>query len=79
MKTDAEIKRAVLSAIKWNSTIEEDQIVVRVNKGWITLEGQVQYEFQKTKAKNLAEDIIGAAGITNRITIASPMAATYII
>ncbi len=68
-KSDAEIKTAAIRAIKWNTTIDENKINVKVEKGWVTLEGTVTWEYQKSKARNLAEDVIGVIGVTNLISI----------
>lgn len=68
-RTDDEIKEAVAKAIRWNSAIEESHIVVKVKNGWVTLEGEVEWEFQKSKAGNLTEDIAGVVGVSNFISI----------
>jgi osmotically-inducible protein OsmY len=68
-RSDAEIKMAAINAIKWNTTIDENEIEVKVENGWITLEGIVTWEYQKSKARNLAEDVIGVIGVTNLINV----------
>jgi osmotically-inducible protein OsmY len=68
-KTDDEIRRAIVKAITWNTGIEENHISVRVKHGWVTLEGDVDWEYQRTKARNLAEDVPGVVGIVNLINI----------
>ncbi len=68
-KSDEEIQRAAINAIRWNTTIDEDEIDVSVKNGWITLEGTVAWEYQKSKARNLAEDVIGVVGVTNLISV----------
>lgn len=79
MKTDSEIKKAVLDSIKWNSTIPDDRINVTVKNGWVSLSGVVEWPFQKSKAKLLAEDSIGVAGVTNLITVVSPSNGSWMI
>lgn len=68
-RSDAELKEAVINTIKWNSAIDEDRVKVLVKDGWVTLEGTVEWDFQKSKAKNLAEDLTGVIGVTNNITV----------
>lgn len=70
-RTDSEIEKAVINAIRWNTSIKDDEIRVQVTDGWVTLEGEVEYEYQKTKARNLTEDISGVVGITNLIHVMS--------
>jgi len=68
-RSDADIKMAAINAIKWNTTIDENKINVNVEDGWITLEGKVAWEYQKSKARNLAEDVEGVIGVTNLISV----------
>jgi osmotically-inducible protein OsmY len=70
-RSDSDVAEAVLNAIKWNSSIDENKIKVLVENGWVTLEGKVDWEYQKSRARNLAIDLNGVAGVTNLITVAS--------
>ncbi len=79
MKTDYEISKAVVDSIKWNSTIQEGRIEVTVKFGWVILSGTVDWQYQKSKAKLLAGDISGVAGVTNLITVCSPSEETWVM
>jgi osmotically-inducible protein OsmY len=68
-RSDAEIAGAILNAIKWNSSVPDDKIKVKVEKGWVTLEGDLDWQFQKDAAKRAIEEIIGVKGVTNFINI----------
>ncbi|MGZ4034079.1 MAG: BON domain-containing protein [Bacteroidia bacterium] len=70
-KSDAEIKKSVLNALKWNSSIDENKITVKVKDGWVTLQGNVPWDYQRAKARLLAEDITGVSGVANLITVLS--------
>jgi osmotically-inducible protein OsmY len=72
-RSDDEIREAAIRAITWNSNITKEQIDVNVDDGWVTLEGEVTWEYQKTKARNLTEDVAGVVGITNLISVVSPL------
>jgi osmotically-inducible protein OsmY len=74
---DTEIEKAVKNAIIWNSTIAETNIKILVEKGWVTLEGEVQWEYQRSKARNLAQDINGVTGVTNLINVISTFATSH--
>jgi osmotically-inducible protein OsmY len=42
---------------------------VTVNKGWLTLEGQVSWQFERSTAESGLRHLIGVTGITNNITL----------
>jgi osmotically-inducible protein OsmY len=52
--TDEDIARAVMSALAWNSLIPRDRIKVEVGSGWITLEGDVDWHYQRAAALMLS-------------------------
>ncbi len=68
-RTDAEIGEAAVNALKWNNGVPDDKIKVTVENGWLNLEGQLDWQFQKDAATLAVDDIIGVKGVTNLITI----------
>lgn len=68
-RTDTEIAEAVKDALRWNSAVNEERIKVRVDDGWVYLEGMVDWDYQKTFAQNNVEGLLGVKGITNTIKI----------
>jgi osmotically-inducible protein OsmY len=74
-RSDAEIERLVKNTIKWNSSIAEDQLSISVKDAWVTLGGEVLWEYQRSKARLLTQDIVGVRGITNLIKVRSDSAA----
>jgi osmotically-inducible protein OsmY len=72
-RSDEDIKKTVVKMITWNSCIDENRISVNVNEGWVTLSGEVDYDYQRSKATFLSEDIIGVAGVTNLISVVPAM------
>jgi osmotically-inducible protein OsmY len=74
-RSDEDIKSAVERIIKWNSGIEEDRVRVAVHKATVTLSGEVQFEYQKLRAKSLAEDVSGVIAVKNLIRVNSKLAA----
>ena len=75
-RTDTEIAEAVLNALKWHSAMQDNKIKVKVDNGWVTLEGEVEWEFQRSAARLMVEDLQGVAGIINSIRIASKLSAS---
>ncbi len=78
LRNDTEIAQAVLNALKWHSSVQEDKIKMKVENGWVTLEGSVEWEFQKNAVKNSIENLFGVRGIINNIKIVPTIAATDI-
>jgi osmotically-inducible protein OsmY len=70
-KTDNEIATEVINAFKWNWQVPDDKVKVKVEKGWITLEGEVNRDFQRQAAYNAVKNLLGVTGVYNNITIKS--------
>ena len=68
-KSDTEIAMAVKNALKWNSAVNDDKIEVKVDGGWVTLDGEVEWSYQKAMAQTDVEGLLGVRGITNNIRI----------
>ena len=71
VRNDSEIARAVETAFQWSSVVPSDRIKVKVEKGWVTLTGEVDWEFQRRKAEASVRPLIGVVGITNLISLKS--------
>jgi osmotically-inducible protein OsmY len=70
-KDDREIAAAIVNAYKWNREIPKDTVKVEVEDGWVTLDGEIQWNYQKEAANLSASKIIGVKGVNNKITIKS--------
>jgi len=68
-KTDTEIAGAVRNALRWNSSVNEDKIEVKVDKGWVYLDGYVNWEYEKIAAQNNVENLLAVRGVTNNLSI----------
>lgn len=71
IKTDTEIAEAVRDALRWNSAINEDRIEVKVDDGWVSIEGQADWEYQRASVQTNVEGLLGVKGVTNNIKISS--------
>jgi len=67
-REDSDIAQAAVRAIRWATTVP-DRIQVAVSSGWLTLEGQVEWEYQRRAAYNAVRELVGVKGVTNKITI----------
>ena len=70
-KDDNEIATEVINALKWNWQVPSDKLKVKVEKGWVTLEGELQWNYQKDAAKDVVKNLLGVQGVSNNITIKS--------
>jgi osmotically-inducible protein OsmY len=70
-RTDEDIAQAALNSLKWSVLIPADRIKVKVSKGWVTLEGAVDWQFQKTAAEKAVRKLYGVLGVTNLIEVKS--------
>lgn len=68
-KSDIEIANEVLGALKSNWLIPKDTVTIKVEDGWVTLGGQLPWNYHKEIAKNAIVFLEGVKGVTNNITI----------
>ncbi|HTN05504.1 BON domain-containing protein [Agriterribacter sp.] len=68
-KTDAEIAEAVLNALKWHNAVQEEKIKIKVEDGYVKLEGEVEWDYQRTMAKRAIENLSGVRFVTNLIKV----------
>jgi osmotically-inducible protein OsmY len=68
-RTDEDIARAAVQALEWRITVPRDRIKVTVRDGWITLEGDVDWQYQKEAAESAVRYLSGVKGVTNLVTV----------
>jgi osmotically-inducible protein OsmY len=68
-RTDEDIARAAVESVNWSVLVPKDRIKVKVSKGWVTLEGTVDWQFQKTAAEKAVRKLIGVKGVSNLIEV----------
>jgi len=68
-RTDTDIAEAAVRALKNNLSVPDDKIKVTVREGWITLEGEVEWQHQKTAAERSVRYLVGVKGVSNLITV----------
>lgn len=66
---DTDIAQSVLSAMRFNVSVPYEKMQLTVESGWVTLDGEVEWQFQKTAAENALKYTMGIKGVTNRITV----------
>jgi osmotically-inducible protein OsmY len=68
-RTDADIAAAAEDALKWDVLIPCDRMKVTVENGFLTLEGEVDWEFQRSAAQQTVQYLTGVKGVANEITV----------
>lgn len=68
-KTDNELAIEVINALKWNSSVPDDKIIVKVEDGGVTLEGTVNWNYQRQASRIAVVNLLGVKGVTNNIKI----------
>jgi len=68
-RTDADIAEAAVRALKNNYSVPDDKIKVTVRQSWITLEGTVEWQYQRQAAESSVRYLTGVKGVSNLITV----------
>ena len=68
-KSDKDIATAAIAALKWDYEVPDGKVKVVVNDGWITLDGTVDWQFQRDAADRCVRYLLGVVGVTNKISI----------
>jgi osmotically-inducible protein OsmY len=68
-RTDEDIAAAAVKALESNLSVPADKIKVTVSKGWVKLEGEVEWQYQKIAAENSVRYLPGVTGVSNLITV----------
>lgn len=68
-RTDPEIAEAAVRALEWDAFVPIEKLDVTVSKGWITLKGEVEWQYQKEDAERVVRRLMGVKGVSNLITV----------
>jgi osmotically-inducible protein OsmY len=66
---DDEIAKRALYMINWNTAVPKNAVQVKVQKGWVTLTGNVEWHYQKIAAGNAVRGLAGVSGVSNIIDL----------
>ena len=66
---DDEIAQRALNSLAWSSAVPRDAVRVRVADGWVTLSGQVDWNYQRAAAESEVRKLTGLVGVINDITL----------
>ena len=71
-RDDSGIATAIAHVLENNVQIPEGRVHARVEDGWVTLDGEVDYEFQRQEVERMVRQVRGVIGVTDTITIRPP-------
>jgi osmotically-inducible protein OsmY len=72
-RDDSDIARAIAHVLEWNVRVPEGKVQARVSDGWVTLEGEVEYEYQRHEVERMVHNVRGVVGVTDAITVKPPV------
>jgi osmotically-inducible protein OsmY len=76
-QSDTAIAHRVLDSFAWDIEVPERDIKVAVTNGWITLEGQVEWQFQRDAAARAVRNLSGVRGVSNNLTVKPHSVSAY--
>ena len=68
-RPDPEIAAAAVRALEWDAAIAIDKLDVTVSKGWVTLRGEVEWQYQRQDAERVVRRLQGVRGVSNLIVV----------
>jgi osmotically-inducible protein OsmY len=77
-RSDEDIARSVANALTWNTSIPPDRVKAQVSQGWVTLEGTVEWYYQKEAAERAVRPVRGVKGVTNNIVVKPTVTAAVV-
>jgi len=75
-RSDPDIAAAAVRALEWDALVPVDKLDITVSKGWVTMKGEVEWQFQKQDAERVVRRLAGVTGVTNLITVKPHLTAT---
>lgn len=68
-RTDTDIARTAENVLQWTTNWPKDHVKVLVEKGWVTLSGQLDHEYQRQIASSAVRHLMGVTGVSNQTTL----------
>jgi osmotically-inducible protein OsmY len=72
-RDDSDIARAIAHVLEWNVQVPEGRVHARVQNGWVTLDGEVDYDYQRHEVERMVRQVRGVIGLTDTITVKPPV------
>lgn len=76
-RPDSELAHKVVDALEWDIQVPDETIKATVTNGWVTLEGEVAWAFQRDAALRAVRNIVGVRGVTSKLALVPPRVSAY--
>lgn len=76
-RNDTDIAHAAVNALRWDIQVPDDRIKATVEDGWIHLDGEVEWQYQKWAAEGAVRNLTGVKGVTNVVRVKPKQVSTY--
>lgn len=76
-RTDTELAHAAVNVLQWHVQVPDDRVRVTVRDAWITLEGEVEWQYQREAAERCLHHLKGVRGVTNLIAMKPARASAH--
>jgi osmotically-inducible protein OsmY len=68
-RTDADIARSAQNVLEWTTSVPRDAVKVKAENGWITLSGELEWDYQREAAKAAVRYMLGVVGVSDEMTL----------
>ncbi|GLZ01230.1 BON domain-containing protein [Actinoplanes sp. NBRC 103695] len=68
-RTDVDLAQSVARALESDTLVPDDRVKVSVSGGWVTLRGEVDWDYERCEAQRVVRNLIGVKGVSNLITV----------
>ncbi len=68
-RDDSDVAAEIINAFKWNWEVPADKVRAKVEGGWVTLEGELEWKYQSDAATRAVKSLLGVTGVSNNIRI----------
>jgi osmotically-inducible protein OsmY len=72
-RDDSDIAQAIAHVLEWNTQIPTGKVLAQVQAGWVTLEGHVDWDYQRREVERMVRHVRGVVGVTNSIAVEPPV------
>jgi osmotically-inducible protein OsmY len=69
IKSDTDIARTAENVLEWTTNWPKSHVKVMVESGWVTLYGELDYEYQRELASSAVRHLMGVTGVSNQMTV----------
>lgn len=76
VRNDADIAQSVLNALRYDVAVPQEALRVTIDRGWVRLEGDVEWQYQRSAAERAVRPVMGVKGVTNDIAVKPHLAAS---